>query len=129
MSTTSEISGGHFVGGSGSVYSVDHVTLATSGTTEQLEVPDSQYAESRSALQQAVTSYVSSKFPTDQAAGTVVAKEDKIMVHICAERPNLRNFWSGKWTSSWTITFSGRNACTITGDIKVIFLIAYLLLF
>ena len=39
---------------------------------------------------------------------------------ITGEKPNLRNFWSGKWNSTWTVTpAAGGAGASVTGDIKV----------
>lgn len=46
------------------------------------------------------------------------AKGGQIVVCITGERPNLRNFWSGKWNSTWTLTVAGAVA-TLSGEIKV----------
>jgi capping protein alpha len=72
----------------------------------------------RAALQVAVTQYVSRQYSAEHAAGSVYAKDGQLFVCITGERPNLRNFWSGKWNSMWTIAVAGGSA-TITGEIKV----------
>ena len=98
---------------------MDHVSLVTA-TTDPIGMPENQYSRYAVALQHAVSNYVSNKFPSEQSAGTVAMKDDKMMVYICAEKPNLRNFWSGKWTSIWTISITDNSTCTIHGDIKVL---------
>ena len=72
----------------------------------------------RAALQSAVTQYVSRQYSAEHAAGSVYAKDGQLFVCITGERPNLRNFWSGKWNSMWTIIMTG-GAATVTGEIKV----------
>lgn len=62
--------------------------------------------------------YVSSRYVTEDAAAGVFARDGKITAIIAGEKPNLRNFWSGKWTSTWNITCSGGQA-SITGEIKI----------
>ena len=79
---------------------------------------DSDLELHRSAVQRAITEYISSKFHCEKSAGTVACKDGKIHVYICAEKPNLRNFWSGKWSSSWVITVTGSSA-SISGTIQV----------
>lgn len=51
------------------------------------------------------------------AAGTFVS-DNKLVVVIVSEKPNLRNYWSGRWGSVWTIDISGAKP-VITGEIKV----------
>lgn len=61
-----------------------------------------------------------SRFVCEDAAGGAYAKDGKIVAVVSGERPNLRNFWSGRWGSTWTIQLSGGQA-TISGDMKVSF--------
>ena len=95
--------------------------ICIQATTESAVDAESNDLElHRSALQSALDAYVAAKFQSVETAGTVVAKNDQLQLFICTEKPNLRNFWSGKWTSVWTIAINGSNA-TISGDIKVRF--------
>lgn len=70
----------------------------------------------RAALQARVTDYVSSNFPAELAGGAVYENDSTLVVVITGEKPNLRNFWSGKWSSSWTIQM---DTGMISGEIKV----------
>lgn len=72
----------------------------------------------RAALQSALDAYVESRFVCEDSAGGVYAKDGKITAVVSGERPNLRNFWSGRWSSTWTIQCSSGQA-TISGEIKV----------
>ena len=72
----------------------------------------------RAAIQDCVGKYVEEKFCAESAAGSVYAKSGQIVVCITGEKPNLRNFWSGKWNSTWTLSIAGASA-TISGEIKV----------
>ena len=72
----------------------------------------------RAALQSSVSQYVSRQYSSEHSAGSVYAKGGQLIVSITGEKPNLRNFWSGKWNSFWTLAISG-DSCTISGDIKV----------
>jgi capping protein alpha len=72
----------------------------------------------RSAIQKAINGYVSQRYATESAAGGAFSKDGNIVVVIVGEKPNLRNFWSGKWTSTWTVTVNGSSA-SVVGDIKV----------
>jgi capping protein alpha len=68
----------------------------------------------RAALQSSIAKYVSASFQPEETACGVYAKDGSLVVTIASERPNLRNYWSGRWTSTWTI----RNK-TISGEVKV----------
>ena len=62
--------------------------------------------------------YVAQQYANSEAAVAVYAKDGKLIVNIAGEKPNLRNYWSGRWQSQWTLTSSGSNV-TIAGEIKV----------
>jgi hypothetical protein len=79
---------------------------------------DAALESTRSAVQQAVEQYVASKFVAEASAGGAYTKDGKIVVVIVGEKPSLRNFWSGRWASTWTIA-PEPGAATISGDIKV----------
>lgn len=98
-------------------FTINHLTLATA----EDPVPSNQdenHEDVRAAVQTAVSSYVSGAYQSEQAAGGVFAKDDKLYVVITGEKNNLKNFWSGKWNSIWTVNLSGQSA-TVTGEIKI----------
>ena len=132
-----EIDPTHYVDSkSGLTISMDHLTLVrrfsrvavispiliffqTAASSSDVEYhPDEALEPHRAAIQKAVNGYVSQRFVTDTAAGGVFSKDGKIAVIIVGEKPNLRNFWSGKWYSSWTLSVEGSTAA-VTGEIKV----------
>lgn len=79
---------------------------------------DSSLESQRSSLQTVLDTYVSQHYAGSDAAASVLAKDGKLVIHISGERPNLRNYWSGRWQSQWTLTPSGSNAA-LSGEIKV----------
>jgi F-actin capping protein alpha subunit len=66
-------------------------------------------------------------YPSEDSAVSVFAKSGSIFVNISAEKVNLRNFWSGRMFSTWTIVVSTTKVF-ISGDIKVRFFVKSLLL-
>jgi len=118
MNQASEIDPTHYFDPVDTVtYSINHLTLATSEDA----VPSNQdesHETIRAAVQTVVSSYVSATYQTEQSAGGVFAKDDKLYVVVTGEKNNLKNFWSGKWNSVWTVNLSGSSA-TVTGDIKL----------
>jgi hypothetical protein len=40
-----------------------------------------------------------------------------IIIVLVSEKPNLRNYWSGRWASVWTVKPVGKPS--ISGEIKV----------
>jgi len=100
------------------VFGLDHLTLAAvdDGSVDSSANPERE--RERASLQRALDTYVTEKYLCEDCAAGVFLNGDKLFVVVAGERPNLRNFWSGKWSSTWNITFSGRDA-TVDGDIKV----------
>jgi len=96
---------------------VDHLTLQTN-PAEDPSNQDPDLADLRAVLQRRLQDYVKSYYPGDNAAVGVFAVNGRINVVITGERINLKNFWSGKWTSNWNVTINDGNA-TITGDTKI----------
>jgi hypothetical protein len=73
----------------------------------------------RGALQAAVNNYISTNYPSETSAGSVYTKdENTFIVAVSGEKTSLKNFWGGRWSSTWTLSVNG-SSCTITGDIKV----------
>jgi capping protein alpha len=72
----------------------------------------------RKALQSSISSYVDSAYQSELSAGGVYSKDGKLNIVVTGEKNNLKNFWSGKWNSSWAVSIAGQTA-KISGDIKV----------
>lgn len=71
-------------------------------------------------MQESLNGYVSRAYLNESsAAGAFVVTEDRLSVAISGEKINLKNFWSGRWTSSWVIDLADDSQVTINGDIKV----------
>jgi capping protein alpha len=79
---------------------------------------DRALEDKRAQLQTAFDLYITNHFAACEASAAVYAKEGKLVVQISGERPNLRNYWSGRWHSEWTVAPSGTSAA-VTGEIKV----------
>jgi hypothetical protein len=88
----------------------------TSSTGGAPVASDGALESLRSALQAAIGAYAANCHPSEESAGAVFAKDGTMFVCITGEKPNLRNYWGGKWASSWTIDTA---AHTISGEIKV----------
>ncbi|CAE7710555.1 Capza1, partial [Symbiodinium microadriaticum] len=102
---------------SGQSFALDHLSLKTvedSSPSNQDVLLESK----RAALQAGLDAYVTSRFVAEEAAAGVYAREGRIVAVLSGERPNLRNFWSGRWSSTWTVQCAGDQA-TIAGEIKV----------
>mmetsp|Transcript_21649 Transcript_21649/g.36258 ORF Transcript_21649/g.36258 Transcript_21649/m.36258 type:complete len:307 (+) Transcript_21649:108-1028(+) len=124
LSQESEVDATHYIDAqSGTVFSVDHLTLSTSEDAATLTVEDEGLELYRSAVQDSVNKYVSAHYSSDMSAGGVFISKGgggKLSVTITGEKTNLKNFWSGRWTSSWTVEVdSASSSGTISGEIKV----------
>jgi capping protein (actin filament) muscle Z-line, alpha len=99
------------------VFGLDHLTLVSVEDSSPSNQDQDHEAE-RASLQGTLDAYVASRYVTEDAAAGVFARNGKIVAIVAGERPNLRNFWSGKWTSTWSINIDAGQA-TIAGEIKV----------
>mmetsp|Transcript_3644 Transcript_3644/g.7888 ORF Transcript_3644/g.7888 Transcript_3644/m.7888 type:complete len:290 (-) Transcript_3644:205-1074(-) len=102
----------------GAVFSVDHLTLSTSEDAATVANDNEGQELQRAALQSAAEKYVLSNYPSEYSAAGAYAKDDGFSIVISGEKINLRNFWSGRWTSSWTLQAKD-GAATLSGDIKL----------
>lgn len=107
----------YFDSADGTVFALDHLTLVT-GDAENASNQDESLESKRAALQMAISKYCKASFPSEQSAGSAFARDGKLTVAVTGEKSNLKNFWSGRWTSLWTIVPSD-DSCTISGDIKL----------
>jgi len=118
LTAATEVDPTHYVNPStGEVFAVDHLTLNTSndGRGGAPEISGDALAR-RDALQAALATYLSEHFEGAEGKGATVApKGSDLVINITGERPNLRNYWSGSWTSEWTVTPGG----DVTGEIKL----------
>jgi len=99
----------------GTVFLVNHQSLVTS--------LDSSFAEENRndfqiALQHSLKTYVDSTYQSDLSAGGVYCKDGIFTIVVTGEKNNLKNFWSGKWNSNWTVKMGGASA-TVSGEIKL----------
>lgn len=94
----------------------------TQTTAEAAITPSGEFEAKevlRNALQTAVSKYIITNYPSEASAGSVYTKDEStFQVVVSGEKTSLKNFWSGRWASTWTVTVSGSSA-TIAGDIKV----------
>mmetsp|Transcript_19492 Transcript_19492/g.26656 ORF Transcript_19492/g.26656 Transcript_19492/m.26656 type:complete len:284 (+) Transcript_19492:2-853(+) len=99
-----------------SVFTVDHLllTTASSGTTDS----PGPLEEKRANLQVEIGKYVKAFYIAEPCAASAFAKDDKITLVITGEKSNLKNFWSGRWNSIWSLTCDNSIA-TLSGEIKI----------
>jgi capping protein alpha len=105
----------------GTTFSLNHLNLTTADESVESN-QDSSLESFRAAIQSAVSTYIKTSYSAENSAGSVYAKDGLISVVITGEKANLRNFWSGKWTSTWTIS-TDESGAHVSGDIKVFFFV------
>ena len=118
----------------GAPFGVDHLTLVTANVGDDYPCPPkpaTNLEQRRVQLQDALKGYLIEAYPSEESAGTVFIKDGKLVITLTGEKTNLRNFWSGRITSSWTIATDGLDLASlslsdsqkitisISGDIKV----------
>ena len=118
LNAAGEVGGGYLDISCGTVFSVDHTSLATS-ECDSSYLPDPAVEGTRAALQTEVSAYLADKYSSDESAGCVYAKDGKMVVILTGEKANLKNFWSGKWNSVWTISVNAGEA-EVAGEIKIL---------
>lgn len=130
-----EIDTTHYIDPStGEPFGVDHLTLATANVGEDYPCPSkpaTNLEQRRVQLQESLKGYLTESYPSEESAGAVFIKDGKLVITLTGEKTNLRNFWSGRITSSWTIATEGLDlavlslsdsqkiSVSISGDIKV----------
>lgn len=122
LSIHGEIDSSHYFDpNNGSIVHYDYVTSTVSDVSDDSIVlnQDNSLEMTRSSLQNAVGNYVSNKYHSEESAGSVYARDNKIFIVIYGEKTNLRNFWSGKWFSTWTLNTSGPQSAAVSGDVKL----------
>lgn len=122
ISAAGEIDPSHYWDSkSGQSFAIDHLSLVTRDDGTEPNRPSTVNELTRAAVQHALDAYVSRKFLCEESAGSVFELGDgSLQVIIAGERPNLRNFWSGKWTSTWVVALNGGgHSADVQGDIKI----------
>ena len=64
---------------------------------------DSSVEGKRTAILSAVTEYAARHFDGGRCGVGAFSKGGKVTVVVSAEKINLKNFWSGSWTSTWVL--------------------------
>ena len=78
---------------------------------------DRNLESKRGALQTALDAYIGTFYKADDSAAGVYARSGALVVVISSEKPNLRSYWAGRWTSTWSVKW-GSNV-EVTGEIKI----------
>lgn len=103
----------------GQVVTFDHSTgepgAARPATAEE---NPSKLKAKRTALQAALTEYVSKNYESKGAGSVVTESDTGLSAIISAKVIKYSAYWSGRWKSEWTIQFQGKQA-KVEGTIAV----------
>ncbi|CCI49929.1 unnamed protein product [Albugo candida] len=101
------------------MYGFDHFTQ------ELNEIPSAELKidtsgilrDERLAIENALQDYEAREY-MNEANTAVYAKESKLLILMCTERVNLRNYWSGQWKSRWEVDV-GVQPNVMSGEINL----------
>jgi len=100
----------------GETFTVDHVKGAV--TSVKSDSKDSSSA--RQAVQKAMEEYVSKNYYKDGTGVEVFAEgDDTLRIVYGVEHKKLKVFWSGRWSSHYTVKFTGGTA-KLSGDVRML---------
>ena len=68
-------------------------------------------------MQTALDAYIGSFYKSDDSAAGAYARNGALVVVISSEKPNLRSYWAGRWTSTWSVKWG--STVEVTGEIKI----------
>lgn len=110
---------------SGQVLTVDHIKQACTEVrpAEEKENTSAEAQPYRKSLQDAVTKYVKDSFPSAEFAvyGAISGSSPSLTLCISSSKFSPKNYWNGRWRSTWTASLSGDKASwSVTGAIQVV---------
>jgi capping protein alpha len=100
------------------VFRLNHLTLEATPSDAAIPSHDEEVATLRRALQSKASSYTLTSHVTESSGAGVFVKDGNFVIVLSGEKTNLKNFWSGKWTSSWSLKVNGSSA-ELSGDAKL----------
>jgi len=100
------------------VFRLNHLTLEASPSDIAPPSQDEEASSLRRALQAKADSYISASHVTETSGAGVFVKDGNFIIVTTGEKTNLKNFWSGKWQSSWVVKVNGSSA-ELSGDVKL----------
>ena len=104
-------------------YGFDHKAQTWTGEASDEFPTDESVEELRAAMQVAMDEYLSSFFNDENkalSAAAVYGKGGNLEIRVSGVASDLRNYWSGGWRSSYTVSISGGNSASVSGSVKLI---------
>ncbi|KAG7397625.1 F-actin-capping protein [Phytophthora boehmeriae] len=115
-----EVDAAHYVDPIGNrVLGFDHIKqqIVAEDVAELPEALVTDFEKDRQAVQKSLQSYLQFEYMHGGTAGVYVVGS-RLVVNLCTERINLRNFWGGRWKSRWEMDLTA-NPAKITGVIEL----------
>lgn len=100
------------------LFSLNHLTLEATASDAAAPAHDEDASRIRRALQTKADSYTSTSHVTESSGAGVFVKDGSFVIVLTGEKTNLKNYWSGKWQSSWSLKVDGTSA-ELSGDAKL----------
>lgn len=98
------------------IATVNHIKQTIQATTEGHQVCETSLEEQRVAVDEHLAQYVKSQYVDNTATRSVCLRESTLIILLSAEKLNLRNFWGGRWMSSFEYDFE---KSTFSGKVKI----------
>lgn len=118
LSEHAELDAKHYVSAKGEVFSVDHVSQkATKAGAEAPEWQPGPNESARAAIQQQMEEYVAVQYIGGSAFVAAHESDGQVIVTLSGSKANLRNFWSGKWRSKWTVDLKNKKC---SGEVRIV---------
>lgn len=121
ISSQAEVDAVHYVcPKAGKVVGFDHIKqqcVEDDIVDHESEMDDTSESYRR-GVQASVDKYLDAQFAPGIATSAVYLNEGVLTIVLCAEKINLSNFWSGRWTSGYTVNMTATTA-KVTGETKL----------
>ncbi|KAF4317496.1 hypothetical protein BBO99_00003914 [Phytophthora kernoviae] len=115
-----EVDAAHYVDPIGNrVLGFDHIKqqIVAEDVAELPEALVTDFEKDRQEVQKSLQSYLQFEYMHGGTAGVYVVGT-KLVVNLCTERINLRNYWGGRWKSRWELDLTA-NPAKVMGTIEL----------
>ncbi|KAG3118749.1 hypothetical protein PI124_g8630 [Phytophthora idaei] len=115
-----EVDAAHYVDPIGNrVLGFDHIKqqIVPDDVAEIPEDRVTDFEKERQEVQKALQSYLQFEYMHGGTAGVYIVGT-KLVVNLCTERINLRNFWGGRWKSRWEVDLTA-NPSKVEGNMQL----------
>lgn len=125
LTKAGEIDGNTYVDPRGEqVMTVDHMATSCTAVRAMDAGEKAKYAGAqaiRSAVDSAMSAYLKEHYSTGTASVFTTTEGSQTTLTVCigATKTSPRNFWSGRWRSTWTCVMTGGSSAELSGKIQL----------